>query len=117
MAVKKKQTKAPTKERSIFTELMTGVAEMQAHREGKLTLRHYKRNTDTPPNVDAKTIREVRERLNVSRAVFARQLFINERTLERWEQGRSQPNKQAAALILMAQKHPDTLDRLQEIAA
>jgi putative transcriptional regulator len=116
MATKKKQTESPGKKRNIFQELMDGMAEMKAHREGKLTLRRYKRKMGTIPAVDAKTIREIREQLNVSRTVFARQLFINERTLEKWEQGRARPNTQAAALILMTRKHPDTLRRLEELA-
>ena len=37
------------------------------------------------------------------------------RTLERWEQGRSSPPESAAALIFMAQKYPDTFDRLASL--
>ena len=39
------------------------------------------------------------------------------RTLERWEQGRSKPNEQAAALIWLVRKYPDTLKRLESLAA
>jgi putative transcriptional regulator len=62
-------------------------------------------------------IRETREKLRCSRAVFARRLHVNERTLEKWEQGRAKPNPQAAALVLLVRKFPDTLDRLQKIAS
>ena len=37
------------------------------------------------------------------------------RTIERWEQGRSSPPESATALILMAQKYPDTFDRLASL--
>jgi putative transcriptional regulator len=57
------------------------------------------------------------KRLRCSRAVFARRLRINERTLEKWEQGRAKPNPQAAALVLLVRKYPDTLTRLDEVAA
>jgi putative transcriptional regulator len=49
--------------------------------------------------------------------VFARQLRVNERTLEKWEQGRAKPNKQAATLILLVRRFPDTLKRLERLAA
>jgi len=49
-------------------------------------------------------------------AVFARKLRINERTLEKWEQGRAKPNPQAAALVLLVRKYPDTLARLDALA-
>jgi putative transcriptional regulator len=53
----------------------------------------------------------------MSRPAFASRLGVNPRTLERWEQGRSKPNDQAAALILLVRKYPDTLERLKAIAS
>jgi putative transcriptional regulator len=103
--------------RKLFAELMEGVATMGRHREGKLTLRSYKLQASRLPRVNAKTIRETRERLNFSRPVFARKMHINERTLEKWEQGRAKPNPQAATLLLLVRKYPDTLERLEELAA
>jgi len=41
---------------------------------------------------------------------------VNPRTLERWEQGRSKPNEQAAALLWLVRKFPDTLRRLESIS-
>ena len=103
--------------RDIFGELMEGVAAMKAHREGQLTLRSYKVEVKPLPKVGPKMIRETRRRLRYSRAVFARKLHINERTLEKWEQGRAKPNPQAAALVLLVRRYPDTLQRLEELAA
>jgi putative transcriptional regulator len=103
--------------RKLFAEMMEGVATMSAHREGKVTLRSYKVEPSRLPKVNAKTIREMRERLNFSRPVFARKLHVNERTLEKWEQGRAKPNPQAATLLLLVRKYPDTLERLEELAA
>lgn len=103
--------------RNVFGELMEGVAAMKGHREGKLTLRSYKVESAPLPKVDARLIRDTRKRLRCSRAVFARRLRINERTLEKWEQGRAKPNPQAAALVLLVRKYPDTLERLDKVAA
>ena len=103
------------KKTNLFDELMEGVHAMRAHREGKLTLRSH--HLDAPPllRVTAALVRDTRERLNMSQRVFARKLRINPRTLERWEHGRSKPNDQAAALILLVRRFPDTLDRLDLI--
>ena len=103
--------------RNILGELMEGVAAMKGHREGKLTLRTYKVEATPLPKVDSKLIRDTRKRLRCSRAVFARRLRINERTLEKWEQGRARPNPQAAALVLLVRRYPDTLERLERLAA
>jgi putative transcriptional regulator len=102
--------------RDIFAELMEGVAAIKSHREGKLTLRSFKVESAPLPIVDAKVIRGTRQKLGCSRAVFARQLRINLRTLEKWEQGRAKPNPQAAALVLLVRQYPDTLERLEHLA-
>jgi putative transcriptional regulator len=103
--------------RKIFSELMQGVTEMRRHRKGKITLRTHKVEPMSLPEVDAQWIREVREKLTCSRAVFARKLHINERTLEKWEQGRAKPNPQAVVLLLLVRKYPDLLERLEQIAS
>jgi putative transcriptional regulator len=103
--------------RNISSELMDGVAAMKGRREGKLTLRNYRVEPAPLPNVDSKLIRDTRKKLRCSRAVFARKLRINERTLEKWEQGRAKPNPQAAALVLLVRRYPDTLQRLERLAA
>jgi putative transcriptional regulator len=103
--------------RSIFDDLMGGMAAMKGHREGKLTLRSYKVEAAPLPRVDSQLIRDTRKKLRCSRAVFARKLRINERTLEKWEQGRAKPNPQAAALVLLVRRYPDTLQRLEKLAA
>jgi putative transcriptional regulator len=102
--------------RKIFDEMMEGVRAMESHREGKITLRTYNVEATALPKVDSKLIRDTRKRLHCSRAVFARKLCINERTLEKWEQGRAKPNPQAAALVLLVRKYPDTLERLERVA-
>lgn len=103
--------------RNIGAELLEGVTAMKSHREGKLTLRSYKTQPAPLPKVDSKLIRDTRKKLHCSRAVFARKLRINERTLEKWEQGRARPNPQAAALVLLVRRYPDTLERLDQVAA
>ena len=96
---------------------MEGVAAMKGQREGKITLRTFKVEPKPLPKVDSKLIKDTRKKLHCSRAVFARKLRINERTLEKWEQGRARPNPQAAALVLLVRRFPDTLERLEQLAA
>jgi putative transcriptional regulator len=114
---KRAKGKRVTKTRALFDELILGVEAMRQQREGKITLRSHDVSQRPPLTVDARVIRQTRERLNVSRAVFARGLRVSTRTLESWEQGRARPNAQAAALILMVRRYPDTLHKLQSLDA
>ena len=101
-----------TSKRRLFDELLEGVAAMRASRSGKITLRTHVVEELPPLSVSRRRIQATRRKLGLSRAVFARRLRVSTRTLENWEQGRSEPNAQAAALILMVAEFPDTLDRL-----
>jgi putative transcriptional regulator len=102
---------------NLFGEMMEGVQAMKSHRKGKITLRTHRVEVRPLPQVDATFIRNTRKQLNVSRRVFARHLHINERTLEKWEQGRARPNPQAATLLLLVRKYPDTIKRLAQLPA
>jgi len=101
--------------RNLFDELMEGVDAMEQEREGKITLRSHEVEDLPPLEIEAELIRDTRKQMRASRAVFARSLRISLRTLENWEQGRARPNAQAAALILMVRRFPDTLEKLREL--
>ena len=56
---------------------------------GKHTLRTHEVELKPAPDVTAEELLALRERLHLSRQVFARYLRTNPRTLENWEQGRA----------------------------
>lgn len=101
--------------RNLFEELSEGIEEIKANRQGKVTLRTYGVKLRPLPKITATSIRNIRRKLHLSRSVFAMRLRVSPRTLEKWEQGETVPNSQAAALLLMVKKYPETLDRLAKI--
>ena len=105
------------KKRNIFGELLEGVEAMGKHRRGKVTLKTHKIEPVQLPKVEGDVIRSTRKQLHVSQGVFANLIQVNPRTLANWEQNRSQPNDQAAALILLVRKFPDTVRRLKKIGS
>jgi len=106
-----------TKKLCLFDELVQAFDELKQWKEGKITLKTYKVERTPQPEVTPQVIRDTREKLNLSRAVFAHELHVSPRTLEKWEQGLTKPNEQAATLILLVRKYPDTLQRLKQLAA
>lgn len=99
--------------RDIFAELNEGFDALNGQREGKLTPRTVKMEDKPAPTITADEVVQAREKLHVSRVVFARYLRTNPRTLANWEQGRAKPNAQAALLIRMVAKHPDIVKYLE----
>ena len=101
--------------RNLFAELTEGLEALADERKGKITLKSHPVVRQGSPDISAAELIGLRQRLNLSRSVFARYLRTNERTLENWEQGRAKPNAQAALLIRLVERFPDTVERLAAI--
>jgi len=98
--------------RDIFAELVEGFEALEDERQGKATLRSHKVRLPELCEVSSEELVEIRQKLNMSRPVFAMYLRTNPRTLENWEQGRAKPNAQATTLIRLVQKYPETVEHL-----
>ena len=114
----KRSVKAKTRRnapRDLFAELNEGMEALAEARQGKRTLRTYAVEYKPAPTVTPQELISVRKNLKISRALFAVYLRTNVRTLENWEQGRAKPNAQAALLINLVKRYPDTVQRLATI--
>lgn len=103
------------KRRSLFAELKEGMEALAAEREGKVTLHKFTAASPEVVQISPDEIKAVRESTHSSQAVMAARLRINKRTYENWEQGKAKPNAQAAVLIKLVEKHPETLDMLESL--
>lgn len=104
-----------TRKRDLFEELVEGFDALADRRAGKRTLRTHVVKLRPAPRITARELTRLRRRMNLSRGLFAGYLRTNVRTLENWEQGRAAPNAQAALLIRLVQRFPDTVQRLAKI--
>src|SRR6266545_4960351 len=114
----KRATKAKAKsgaKRNLFSELSEGMKALADARQGKRTLRTHAVEYKPAPDITPEELIRVRKNLRISRALFAAYLRTNVRTLENWEQGRAKPNAQAALLINLVKRYPDTIQRLATI--
>lgn len=103
------------KKRALFDELIEGFDALKEHRAGKRTLRTHVVKARPAPTISPRELARVRRDMNLSRGLFAAYLRTNVRTLENWEQGRAKPNAQAALLIRLVQRYPDTVRRLADV--
>ena len=103
------------KKRNLFAEIAEGIDALAEERTGKRSLRTHVVGILPAAEVSAEELLALRERLRLSRPVFARYLRTNPRTLENWEQGRAKPNAQAALLIRLVGRYPDTVERLAAV--
>lgn len=103
------------KKRDLFGEIVEGFEALADQRTAKRTLRTHVVRSRPAPKISARELAKLRKDMNISRGLFAGYLRTNVRTLENWEQGRAKPNAQAALLIRLVQRYPDTMKRLSEI--
>jgi len=101
---------AKNKEKNeFFEDLKTSLEEAIEHAQGK---RQDLRTTTLPrpPKALGKSeISDLRLRLNVSQAVFARMLNISVKTVQSWEQGTGRPSGASLKLLSIAKMNPKLL--------
>lgn len=101
--------------RNLFEELKQSLEDAQDFEQEKMTLKTTELKAKERKILEAEEIRAIRNKYNMSRAVFANFLHISTRTLEKWELGTSRPNEQASTLLVLTDKYPDMFERLQRI--
>ena len=87
-----------------FDQLVKGVREMKRHMAGK-TVRGAK-STEVP----APDVRTIREAAQISQS--AKLIGVNLRTLQNWEQHRTQPTGPAKALLKIVALNPKAIEAL-----
>lgn len=102
-------------ERNLFAELMQGVEDLEQSRTGKRTLRTEQIEKKPSLRISPEEIVRLRERLHVSRPIFAAMLRTSPRTLERWEQGKGRPDKGSTTLLKLVEAHPETLEMIADL--
>ncbi len=87
-------------ERNIGLEILEGIREIKAFKEGKVNLVTRELSEPSHP-------KEIRARLNLSQSAFAGLMGVSVRTVQDWEQSRREPSGPAKSLLRIAEQHPD----------
>ncbi len=101
--------------RNLFDEIQQSIESFRDFEKGKVTLKTTALEKPDVQGMKSTDIKDLRDHLNVSRAVFARMLNTRLRTLEKWEQGITKPNDQAIVLMRLVEKYPDTINRISSL--
>ena len=114
-------------QRNIGQELLNAVRDLKAGRWARKTTFEtlpdgtVRRRIEHPDGVVEKEeilsgprweIMAARTQSGLSQAAFAKAIGVSKRTLENWEQGRSEPTSAARVLLKRAARFPDMMERL-----
>jgi putative transcriptional regulator len=92
-------------ERDIGIEILEGIREIKAFKDGKAYLVTRKLSTPSHP-------KDIRAKLNISQAAFAGLMGVSVRTIQDWEQNRREPSGPAKSLLRIAEQRPDVFLKL-----
>jgi putative transcriptional regulator len=92
-------------EREIGLEILEGMREIKAFKEGKVELKTRELSEPSSP-------KEIRHKLKLSQAAFAALMGVSLRTVQDWEQGRREPSGPAKSLLRIAEQRPDVFVQL-----
>ena len=101
----KLQRKLKMSKRDIGQEILDGVRDIKAYKEGKKVLRVHTLKEPAPPQV-------IRAKLKLSQSAFAGMMGVSLRTIQDWEQGRRKPSGSAVALLRIAEQKPEVFTQL-----
>lgn len=102
-------TKKIEEKNEFFENLRSGLEAAIDHAKGARKDLRTTTLPRPPEELSAKEIANLRARLNVSQAVFARYLNISPKTVQSWEQGLGKPNGASLKLLSLARKDPKIL--------
>jgi putative transcriptional regulator len=91
--------------RDIGQEILEGIREIKAHKEGKQDLRVHTLMEPAAPQI-------IRSKLKLSQSAFAGLMGVSLRTVQDWEQGRRKPSGPAIALLRIAEQKPEVFMQL-----
>ncbi len=86
-------------EKELFENILEGLNEVVDIKQGK-------RRPARITIVQEPDAKKIRDKLELSRSKFAMLIGVSERTVEKWEQGVTQPSGAARSLLIVADKKP-----------
>lgn len=96
-------------DKKLFVDLKQSLNEAAEHARGARKDLRTSVLPRPPQKMESADIVALRNRINVSQAVFARYLNVSVKTVQSWEQSIGQPSGAALKLLSIARKNPKIL--------
>jgi putative transcriptional regulator len=94
---------------NVYEDLRESLSDALAFERGQAVDLRMTELPAPPKPMTPKEIRQIREKLNASQAVFASFLCVSAKAVQAWEQGSRRPQSTALRLLAIAKKNPAVL--------
>lgn len=95
---------------NVFDSIMTGLNEALEFEQGKIPAKKVTMTIEPLPEISAEEIKNIRNELGLTQAMFAAVIGVSTKTVEAWEAGTNRPIGPARRIISMIQFNPDILE-------
>lgn len=93
-------------DKSLFESLKASLNEAITHVDGKREVRTRKITIKPVPSFSAIEVKEIRNKVEMTQALFAQMLGVSKKTVEAWEAGTNVPNGSAMRLLQLFAENP-----------
>ena len=94
---------------NIFDDMREALRDAAAYERGEAVNLRVTRIPTRPKPISAKEVRQIRQALHASQALFATYLNVSTNAVRSWEQGTRRPRQAALKLLVIAKKNPKAL--------
>lgn len=94
---------------NVFGDLREALDDARAYERGEAVDLRVTQMPAPPKPMKPEEIRQIRESVHASQAVFARFLCVSPKAVQSWEQGARRPQRTALRLLSIARKNPRIL--------
>jgi putative transcriptional regulator len=99
------------KNNNLFEGLKNSLNKALEHSKGKIDLRSTEIVIEEPPRIRPKKVSEIRNKLMISQAAFAKIIGVSKKTIEAWESGKNTPNGPSRLILSLLDKDPDFIEK------
>ena len=94
---------------NIFDDMREALRDATAYELGEAVNLRVTRIPARPKPISANEVRQIRQALHASQALFATYLNVSANAVRSWEQGTRRPRQAALKLLVIAKKNPKAL--------
>lgn len=94
---------------NVFESIMTGLNEAVEYEKGNLPAKKTTLTVEPLPEMTADDIKNIRNNIGLTQAMFAAVIGVSTKTVEAWEAGTNRPIGPARRMLSLIQFNPDIL--------
>jgi len=96
---------------SVYTSIIQALDDADKYQEGKIDAKKTRIAVKPVESFSSEDIKQIRNRVGLSQAIFASSLGVSKKTVEAWERGRNTPEGPSRGLLQLIRDNPEVIEQ------